>query len=60
MSAEQYMEWQEFDLIEPINPAGMILFGLSGKKPGTKSGSSWQAQKAKLLQHAALVKGKKR
>jgi hypothetical protein len=57
MPAKLYLEWRAFDAIEPLNPAGIILEGLAGKK---QSGTTpWMEQKAKLLQHIALVKGKK-
>lgn len=57
MPAGLYLEWQAFDAVESLNPAGVILQGMSGKKSGP---TPWQAQKAKMLQHAALVKGRKK
>jgi len=51
-----------FDSIEPLDAAGVILRGLSGS--GSSSGpppapsKSWQVQKAKMIQHINLVKGK--
>jgi len=54
--ADLYTEWMAFDLMEPLNPAGMILKGLGGE---SKPAPQWQAQKAKLLQHIAITKGGK-
>jgi hypothetical protein len=51
-----------YDLIEPLNPAGMILKGLSGgKQPAnTKpSAGNWRQFENNMLQHTAIVKGKK-
>lgn len=57
LSLDQYLEWMAFDVIEPLNIADLVMmrmFGTRGRAPG---GTSWQAQKAKLLQHISMIKG---
>jgi hypothetical protein len=56
MPVDQYLEWLEYDSIEPIDPAGVIVRGLFGSK---KTSGGWQAQKNKLLNHIAKF-GKKK
>jgi hypothetical protein len=57
MPADQYEEWKAYDQLEPLDPAGIILDGLTkiGKKPSV----SWQVQKAKFLSHIAVMKESK-
>jgi hypothetical protein len=58
MPADQYLEWFAFDALEPLDPAGAILRGLTKSKP--RGPTSWQVQKQQLLQHLSLFGKKKK
>lgn len=59
------MEWRAFDLIEPLDAAGVILRGLAGSGSGGTSvpshsaTPSWMSQKAAMIQYFNLF-GKKK
>ena len=54
--SDLYGEWLAFDHIEPLDPAGMILKGLSGgeKKQQETPDQSWRTLKQNMMQHIKI------
>ncbi len=56
LPSDLYLEWMAYDLIEPIDAAGVILKGLSGpEKPHSSGPVPWQVQKAKMIAYGKLI-----
>lgn len=59
MEDAEFDEWIAFDRIEPLDPAGAILAGLSSKSDKPAGGSSWQKQMATMRFMTELQKLRK-
>ena len=53
------MEWVAFDALEPLDPAGMILKGLSGggNKGNAPADNSWRTMKHNMMKHMQIAQG---